>query len=107
MTEYRWEWCKPDRSGVWAFGGVHRTESKFINAMHVLNHSLSSAGWWCFLMPLPEILPPKRKTVWRMWVCSSGTINNEDRVLVFWYPDGNSPSRLDAIRTDKTEEREE
>ena len=108
MTEYRWKWGKPDHPGVWAWGGVHRTDSKFISALHVANHSVSATGWWCFLVDLPTILPPKKKTVWRMWVVPYCQALEQPSVYTpIWCKDGERPGDCSAIRTDKTEEREE
>jgi len=109
MTEYRWKWCKPDRPGVWAFGGwAPGEQSGAWCVIEVDCPNVSESGWWRFLMPLPEILPPKKKTVWRMWVAPYCPVLEQPTAYTpIWCKDGERPSECSAIRTDKTEEREE
>jgi hypothetical protein len=106
VTEYRWQWCRPDRSGVWAFGGRGETYESW-TTVEVYERNIEP-GWWCFLMPLPTILPPKKKTVWRMWVVPYVSIVEKGSIFApIWCKDGVRPGECSAIRTDKTEEREE
>lgn len=64
----RWvENCKPDKPGIWALlcnGEI---------GVHDVNESEVKSGYLapetrCYLGPIPEILPPKKKVVERLWV---------------------------------------
>lgn len=102
----RWvENCKPDKPGIWACrcddGSVvvsEWSESDIVAAELLLTR--------CYLGPIPEILPPKKKVVQRLWIdyCEP----NDGKVLCAWFADGETiqpPGNW--IRTDETREVEQ
>lgn len=109
MTEYRWQWMRPDKPGAWAYAGSEvEIAGDYMCVVNIADINSKQHGWWCFLMDMPTILPPKKKTVWRMWVVPYCPAQSHPTSYApFWRREGVTPSETGAIRTDKTEEREE
>lgn len=109
----RWvENCKPDKPGIWAWQFTEWnsvTNISGIISANDLAHAASNGVRWCYLGPIPEILPPVKKVVERLWIqliscepCDCG------RYKEAWIADGETvqpPS--DWIRTDCTREVEQ
>lgn len=100
----RWvENCVPDKPGIWAYkNGLDETRVAFFDADDIQTCHLQQC---CYLGPIPEILPPKRKVVERLWIdyCES----HDSKVLFRWFAEGETiqPSG-NWVRTDETRERE-
>jgi hypothetical protein len=55
-----WEWCAPDKIGLWAFGGsVKGASPGLYNVSIVPNISCMMDSWRCYLGPVPEIAQPR------------------------------------------------
>lgn len=97
----RWvENCKPDKPGIWA---VLENDRQYVRQIDRLD--LYGKGTWCYVGPIPEILPPKKKVVQRLWIdyCEP----NDGKVLFAWFVDGETFKPEGRwIRTDETRERE-
>lgn len=69
----QWKWMKPDRTGIWMFGGTRKSEVlcsvlKEITSSGPLEE-LYLEGWWCFICDIPVIAPPERKKVKKwLWI---------------------------------------
>lgn len=68
QTECRWSWCKPDKPGLWWWGGAQKTPTP----MKILDgrcEDITMVGWWAFVLSIPpEPLPPKRKVTQTLWM---------------------------------------
>lgn len=105
----RWvENCKPDKPGIWAWkyadwNGI--TNISGIISHADLVHAASSGVQWCYLGPIPEILPPKKKVAQRLWLYKVKHIGgNCVEYSELWLPDGERPNDRLWIRTDETRE---
>lgn len=83
----RWvENAKPDKPGIWA---VKRDD--FEHVYLVDRGDLYSLGTWCYIGPMPEILPPMKKVVQRLWLerLSSSTQDGTVKTVFaeHWIPD--------------------
>lgn len=103
----RWvENTKPDKPGIWACkldggrGHIHAVEADEVGAFHLATR--------CYLGPIPEILPPVKKVVQRLWVQFVGSEHKGfDLVKQVWLPESQDVERTDFIRTDRTREVEQ
>lgn len=107
----RWqENCKPDKPGIWL-----RMDEKSITAYVVGDLQGDDAFDWetatrCYLGPIPEILPPKKKVVQRLWLEPTDVpaITGCRTFIERWFVDGASDTQInDWIRTDRTREVEQ
>ena len=102
----RWqENCKPDKPGIWA---------KLVGAeVQIYHRHSTSTLWhtdtWCYLGPIPEILPPKKKVVQRLWIRhAKQTAQDAAEYVQQWVPcDEQLIGEGDWIRTDRTREVEQ
>ena len=109
----RWvENCKPDKPGIWAWkyadwNGI--TNISGIIAHADLVHAASSGVHWCYLGPIPEILPPLKKVVQRLWLLVGRQVDDKTAMYLQQWMDGDSKPYGDAdwIRTDETREVEQ
>ena len=102
----RWvENCKPDKPGIWA-----KQCGSTVHIYHRQNDSNPwSKGTWCYLGPIPEILPPVKKVVERLWLEAMANGIEPQTVLyrMHWCVDDNAKAYpINWIRTDNTRERE-
>jgi hypothetical protein len=104
MTELRWRKEPPDSPGMWL-----RKMDVFYNVLIVRDRAPEICHFaeeeWC---KLPEILPAKRKAVWRLWVVQWRTPADSGLARV-WAKEGcdiSSQYRV-CIKTEVTEERDE
>lgn len=99
-TEFRWvENCRPDKPGIWA---VKRDD--FEHVYLVDRGDLYSLGTWCYLGPMPEILPPVKKVVERLWIKHITHITGTDaQYRERWIQEGHTCTS-DWIKTDRTRE---
>lgn len=77
----QWKWMKPDRPGIWAWGGSRRNE-RVCNKISNLSNSENTSqrideiyveGWWCFICDVPFIAEPTKQRVMKhLWVRRSG-----------------------------------
>lgn len=94
----RWvENCKPDKPGIWA---VLENDRQYVRQVDRLD--VYAKGTWCYLGPIPEILPPKKKVVQRLWVLPQ----DGETGICRWFCDG-EPMAVGWIRTDETREVEQ
>lgn len=113
----QWKWMKPDRCGVWAFGGPIRTAPpcQHITKLSIIRHECfnESEGWYCWISDVPKIVDPeKQKVKKRLYVrrerapldCSPAEIKH------FWVTEdtpSDVPERTGWKSTDLIEEFEE
>lgn len=65
-TECRWQWGKPDKPGLWYWGGTDETP---LCGSLLTDVSKRREGWWGYCGPIPpEPLPPKKKITQTMWM---------------------------------------
>lgn len=97
----------PDKPGIWAL--LFKGEI----SVHDVNESEVKSGYLahetrCYLGPIPEILPPKKKVVERLWIMRLGTsgwpATYDEQWVIDTHPD---PEEGDWIRTDRTREVEQ
>lgn len=106
----RWvENCKPDRVGHWAYK-VRDSACSYVD-LHTEDElqNVSNGFWWCYLGPIPEILPPKKKVVQRLWLSyAKQTATDAAEYLQCWLTlDYQLIGEGNWIRTDETREVEE
>lgn len=105
----RWvENCVPDKPGIWAWQTDQLT-GVTLNMPGQFNNSLllsNSFMRWCYLGPIPEILPPKKKVVERLWLEPiKRTAQNAMEFEEAWLVDEETIQPTgDWIRTDRTRE---
>lgn len=102
----RWvENCKPDRKGIWA--SRHGRDTYVCNIIRDDFDTFYTSGTWCYLGPIPEILPPRKKVVQRLWLLRKVTITgNSAQYDERWSSDGIEIGG-GWIRTDETREVEQ
>lgn len=108
----RWvENCVPDKPGIWAC--LTERECKEIS-VHDVNESEVKSGYLvattrCYLGPIPEILPPKRKVVERLYLeaVANGTEPNTVLYRMHWCDDEQTKTHpINWIVTHETRRRE-
>lgn len=105
----RWvENCKPDKPGIWA----RKTNTANVNIWNYTQQEIDGEkldyATRCYLGPIPEILPPVKKVVERMWIIRLGTSKWPATYDEQWVPDTQpDPESGDWIRTDRTREVEQ
>ena len=55
--KFKWEWCKIDTCGIWAFGGLDQSKNPhFIDAAWrvPVKYDHQIEGWYCYIGPEPE-----------------------------------------------------
>lgn len=100
----RWvENCKPDKPGIWACrcddGSVvvsEWSESDIVAAELLLTR--------CYLGPIPEILPPKKKVVQRLWLIRGGSCGEGFQAYQEHWLVDDPVGDYHWIRTDETRE---
>lgn len=110
----RWvENCKPDKPGIWAWRyDTSRTTrpTKVVDLSEDDCQNCSTNGIeWCYFGPIPEILPPVKKVVERLWLEAMANGIEPQTVLyrMHWCVDDNAKAYpINWIRTDNTRERE-
>lgn len=104
----RWvENTKPDKPGIWAVKGKARDYAHLATESDVADDREFSTGTWCYLGPIPEILPPKKKVVQRLWLLKVRDIarSNCAEYSEHWLGYDEQPTEDgNWIRTDKTRE---
>lgn len=103
----RWvENTKPDKPGIWA-----RLHGSIISVMALYPDNWQSFddATRCYLGPIPEILPPMKKVVQRLWLEPiKRTAQNAMEFEEAWFVDGETIQPPgDWIRTDRTREVEQ
>ena len=107
----RWvENCKPDKPGIWAWQYTEWNNVTNVSGLLStwdLDNAASKGMRWCYLGPIPEILPPKKKVTERLWV----NANYEDGTGVLHWQNESDGDGIPSgagywIRTDRTRERE-
>ena len=108
----RWvENCKPDKPGIWAYRGLDGVAvADILTEKDIVGCSPQTR---CYLGPIPEILPPVKKVVERLWmehldaVSSTGSISPLTRATYehHWLSD-DAKADPSWIRTNRTRERE-
>lgn len=102
----RWqENCKPDKPGIWAVKGNARDYAHLATESDVRDEQEFSKGTWCYIGPIPVILPPVKKVVERLWV----NANYEDGTGVLHWQNESDGDGIPSgagywIRTDRTRE---
>ena len=105
----RWvEKCKPDKPGIWA----RQTDDGFVAAAcwYAIDiEECETSATRCYLGPIPEILPPKKKVVQRLWIRhAKQTAQDAAEYVQQWVPcDEQLIGEGDWIRTDRTREVEQ
>lgn len=65
----QWKWMKPDRPGIWVFGGYHKQNPMEGCGICTTVIQIESPirdveiAWYCFLCDIPVISPPEKKKV--------------------------------------------
>lgn len=97
----RWvENCVPDKPGIWLRNNPDgHIDAACINGDEVLEWNRATR---CYLGPIPEILPPKKKVVQRLWVLPQ----DGEAGICRWFH-GDEPMAVGWIRTDRTREVEQ
>lgn len=104
----RWvENCVPDKPGIWAWQYTHCNSITNVSGIICesdLAHAASKGVRYCYLGQIPEILPPVKKVVERLWLLQHGISTYTER----WVSDDSRESLSgDWIRTDRTREVEQ
>lgn len=106
----RWvENCKPDKPGIWAL--LFKGEI----SVHDVNESEVKSGYLahetrCYLGPIPEILPPLKKVVQRLWLLKVRDITSSNcaEYSEHWLGCDEQPTESgEWIRTNRTREVEQ
>ena len=65
-----WEWCAPDKVGLWAFGGSVKGAFPVLCTVNVVPHIsyVMMDSWRCYLGPIPEIAQPKKPVKQTLWM---------------------------------------
>ena len=89
MTECRWQWCKPDKPGLWWYGGQVPEMPVIKSLIQVDVPSAKNQAWYAYIGPIPpEPLPPKRKVTQTRWMVPIVS----DRYAMHWLsPDDTIP----------------
>ncbi len=105
----RWvEKTKPDKPGIWA-----RIDYGLIEVACCFASNTEWNDWdlatRCYLGPIPEILPPRKKVVQRLWILhSKQTATDAAEYLQSWIPEEHEGTLFgNWIRTDETREVEQ
>lgn len=89
LPDFKWEWCAPDKIGLWAFGGSVKGAFPVLCTVSVVPHiSYVMDSWRCYLGPLPQIAQPKKvvkQTLWMVKYYATGTWQE------LWLPDEEVP----------------
>ena len=77
QTECRWQWTKPDKVGLWWWGGERKEDPVVAVRISVISTMEDAEdkyeGWWAYIGPIPpEPLPPKRKVTQTLFLVPSG-----------------------------------
>lgn len=107
----RWmENCKPDKPGIWAWKPHGGSGSWGLAKLHTETdiYTAASGVYWCYIGPIPEILPPLKKVTERLWLEVTEYIEGEELCRSHWFDDATKPehSEGDWYKTDRTRERE-
>ncbi len=99
---------KPDKPGIWAVKGKVRDYVHFATEADVKDEREFSTDTWCYLGPLPEILPPVKKVTERLWIkCGQRYATDSAEYMEAWIAENERTVMKDVwIRTDCTRERE-
>lgn len=69
MPDLQWEWCAPDKVGLWAFGGSIKGAFPVLCTVSVVPHiSYVMDSWRCYLGPIPQISQPKKLVKQTLWM---------------------------------------
>lgn len=75
-NECRWEWTKPDKPGLWWYGGMIAIQPETAGELIAIQKTdswLMYCRWWAYIGPIPpEPLPPKRKVTQTLWMVPAG-----------------------------------
>lgn len=90
IPDLKWEWCAPDKVGLWAFGGSVKAAFPVLCTVSVVPHvSYVMDSWRCYLGPLPQIAQPKKVVKQTLWM-----VKRYANLLweELWLPDGEVPN---------------
>lgn len=106
----RWvENCKPDRVGHWAYKLTKESSCNYVDVHSADQMQNASNGLqWCYLGPIPEILPPVKKVTERLWIkCGQRYATDSAEYMEAWIAENERTVMNDGwIRTDCTRKRE-
>ena len=78
MPNYEWAWCKPDKNGIWAYGGDRQKASPELSGFDIVEDYSTRERldcWRCYLGPIPQVAQPKKlvkQTLWMVKYYSKG-----------------------------------
>lgn len=94
---------------AWRYSDSDSTSPEAIAMLSIADSQKTSADGieWCYLGPIPEILPPKTKRKQRLWIRRIATTSaSQSEYAERWIEEDNSCS-AGWIRTDETREVEQ
>jgi hypothetical protein len=104
-TECRWSWCKPDKPGLWWYGGYRTDNPSPVKAIHVLKPDLFIDGWWAYIGPVPPgPLPPKRKVTQTLWMVPTSWTHGISPVYTQGWFSAEDKAPVGSIETKLTRE---
>jgi hypothetical protein len=111
-TECRWSWCKPDKPGLWWYGGDKQNGVHWIfkSITTVVDDEVSSRreGWWAYIGPIPpEPLPPKRKVTQTLWMVPTSWTHGISPVYTQGWFSAEDKAPVGSIETKLTREVEQ
>lgn len=93
MPDLQWVWCRPDKDGLWSYGGDREKTSPVFTGVDIVRDCTTTTKprlncWRCYLGPIPQISQPKKLVKQTLWMIKYYTKGVWEEL---WLPDEETP----------------